>query len=45
MTKLKKRRMTVETKFDQIRRQIEENWKFNSQLWVQVHKLETKDQD
>jgi len=37
--------MTVETKFDQIRRQIEENWKFNSQLWVQVHKLETKDQD
>jgi hypothetical protein len=37
--------MTVETKFDQIRGQIEENWKFNGQLRVRVHKLETKDQD
>ena len=40
-----KRHMNVETKFDQIRGQIEENWKFNGQLRVRLHKIETKDQD
>ena len=32
-------------KIDQIRGQIERNWKFDDQLKVQMHKLETKDQD
>jgi hypothetical protein len=36
---------TSKVEIDQIRGQIEENWKFDGQLRVQVHKLETKDQD
>jgi len=40
-----KSRKTSKVEIDQIRGQIEENWKFDGQLRVQVHKLETKDQD
>jgi hypothetical protein len=35
----------VWVEIDQIQGQIEEKWKFDGQLRVQVHKLETKDQD
>jgi len=35
----------IEAEIDQIKGQIEENLKFGGQLRVQLHKLESKDQD
>jgi hypothetical protein len=41
----RKSRETLRSEIDQIRGEIEENWKFDGQLGVQMHKLETKDQN
>jgi len=35
----------VGVEIDQIKSQINETWKFNDQLKVQMHKLKTNDQD
>ena len=40
-----KSRETSRAETDQIRGEIKENWKFDGQLRVQMHKLETKNQD